>query len=39
MAQLDDDTFPKFEHMPVGFQGYPAETGTLLLNSEVLKLS
>lgn len=27
MAQLDDETFPKFENMPVGFQGYPAETG------------
>lgn len=39
MAQLDDETFPKFEHMPVGFQGYPAETGTLLFNSKVSNLS
>lgn len=27
MAQLDDKTYEKFADMPVGFQGYPAETG------------
>lgn len=30
MVKLDDELFPQFEKMPVGFQGYPAEIGTSL---------
>ncbi|KAK0382919.1 hypothetical protein NLU13_8835 [Sarocladium strictum] len=30
MAVLDDELFPQFEKMPVGFQGYPAEIGPFM---------